>query len=395
MEVKWISKNEIYLSSSDNKNSVTISIKKERFLPLIPYKNKPSVVTITHNTNRLEFVVGREGRSNIIYSNNIITVWFDAWRHEREANFALIPLVKTIAYTMGKHPVYKTMEPRLLRGINSISKHHTPRNLGTKATERMSLELEKDTIYFDGMNKIEEEMNHIRRIYPESRVIVFIDNLDKCSPQKIVETIDSIMFLRIEGFVFVIALSYEMLSKLVSIAYGDAGITMQDDMSQAIQIAIHIPPWDSNSIAKFIESQLPKLDDQYRALIGENLSIITTGIEKNPEEAKKFIKNLIFKLNIYSSSHIHPKNLLIKEILQTRWPGFVLFLTSNKQFLEKAREYASLRDDLRIEHFNKEKEVLPKEYSRILSNYISDNALWELLKYYNYAIFDERNWSIF
>ena len=42
----------------------------------------------------LEDVDGSEGR--------ILTVWFNAWRYEREENFATIALMKTIGYEMGK-----------------------------------------------------------------------------------------------------------------------------------------------------------------------------------------------------------------------------------------------------------------------------------------------------
>ena len=42
----------------------------------------------------LEDVDGSEGR--------ILTVWFNAWRYEREENFDTIALMKTIGYEMGK-----------------------------------------------------------------------------------------------------------------------------------------------------------------------------------------------------------------------------------------------------------------------------------------------------
>lgn len=33
-------------------------------------------------------------------NRNIITVWFDAWKYENEKEFALIPLIKTINYSI-------------------------------------------------------------------------------------------------------------------------------------------------------------------------------------------------------------------------------------------------------------------------------------------------------
>ena len=34
------------------------------------------------------------------YKENVHTVWFDAWKYENEKEFALIPLLKTINYSI-------------------------------------------------------------------------------------------------------------------------------------------------------------------------------------------------------------------------------------------------------------------------------------------------------
>ena len=53
-------------------------------------------------------------------------------------------------------------------------------------------EIDKDTIYFDGINKIEGEITKIIDKHPNSRVVVFIDDLDRCSPKKALEVFESI-----------------------------------------------------------------------------------------------------------------------------------------------------------------------------------------------------------
>lgn len=53
-------------------------------------------------------------------------------------------------------------------------------------------ELDRDTIYFDGINKIEIDMAKIMEKYHGSRVIVFIDDLDRCSPKKALEVFESV-----------------------------------------------------------------------------------------------------------------------------------------------------------------------------------------------------------
>ena len=93
---------------------------------------------------------------------------------------------------MGEHPIYKNLKPILLRGMEILSKDIL-RNLATHyfmtdkgvgefeeklITKLESLpEIDKDTIYFDGVRKIEEKMAEILQQYPNSRIVVFVDDL--------------------------------------------------------------------------------------------------------------------------------------------------------------------------------------------------------------------------
>ena len=135
------------------------------------------------------------GKLNVYFkeNNNILTVWFNAWRYEREKQFALVALMKTIGYAMGELEVFKEIKPILLRGIGIVGKDIL-RNLAIRyaMTQKGEEELEKkllpkmdllskvdkDTIYFDGIDKIEKEM---RKVTETNRIVVFVDDLDRCS----------------------------------------------------------------------------------------------------------------------------------------------------------------------------------------------------------------------
>jgi nucleoside-triphosphatase THEP1 len=122
-----------------------------------------------------------------IKSADIMTVWFNAWRFEREDQFAIVSLMKSIAYKMGEHPRYKTVKPYFLKGIASIGKGLTAKyilpekyvdELYSKSfADTKVLEEDKDTIYFDGIKKIEKAINCIIKEHPLSRIVVFVDDL--------------------------------------------------------------------------------------------------------------------------------------------------------------------------------------------------------------------------
>jgi len=61
--------------------------------------------------------------------------------------------------------------------------------------------------------------------YPSSRVIVFIDDLDRCSSKKAIEVLESVkVFLGIDGFVYIMGISHEKIAKLISAEYEKSGI---------------------------------------------------------------------------------------------------------------------------------------------------------------------------
>jgi predicted KAP-like P-loop ATPase len=55
--------------------------------------------------------------------SNIVTVQFETWRYEREDEFALIPLLKTIAFSLPDNIEYQSLKQKLKRGaINFFKK---------------------------------------------------------------------------------------------------------------------------------------------------------------------------------------------------------------------------------------------------------------------------------
>ena len=56
----------------------------------------------------------------------------------------------------------------------------------------------------------------------EYRIVVFIDDLDRCTPEKALEILESIKsFFDIEGIVFLIALNYFSLDSIIREKFGN------------------------------------------------------------------------------------------------------------------------------------------------------------------------------
>jgi len=303
----------------------------------------------------------------------ILSIWFNAWRYEREEHYATIALMKTIAYAMMKHDRYKSASKTIFNGLKIVGKDILKQlttqtllsedgwtELNKKLTEKMKLlqEIDQDTIYFDGIQKLEEEMKKILNEDPTCKIVVFIDDLDRCSPKKGLEVLESMkVFLDIKGFVFIIGLSDQTVIRLITKEYEGSGVKGEDYIQKIIQLPIRIPPWSSSDIEKMIVDQIvPKLDESYSDFMKKNKDIIAIAVEPNPRELKRFINNLIVALEVFSElrgkpNGIKENELLIIEAIKTRWPNFYLNMITDNSFRKQV--YEILRTGNPIEQLNK------------------------------------------
>ena len=96
------------------------------------------------------------------------------------------------------------------KGVDEFEKNFTEK-------AKFLNKVERDTIYFDGLNVIAQQMKAIRNTKQNEgyRIVVFIDDLDRCSPKKALEVLESIkVFLDIEGFIYVLGISHETINHL-------------------------------------------------------------------------------------------------------------------------------------------------------------------------------------
>ena len=57
-----------------------------------------------------------------IDNGELLTIWLNAWRYEREEHFAIIAPMKTIAYAMMVHPICEEIKPIIIRSLKIIAK---------------------------------------------------------------------------------------------------------------------------------------------------------------------------------------------------------------------------------------------------------------------------------
>ena len=207
----------------------------------------------------------------IVGQNKLIAVWFDAWRYENEEHHAAVPLLKKIAYSIENDPNFKTLADKIKTVAGIISKDIVSEfvskyiaNVDVKTIkkefdEKRSIrsQYEKNTIYYDGLKEISKEIEKDS----EKKIVIFIDDLDRCSPEKTIQVLESTMaFLDIKGFVFVIGLSHDTTAKRIKGKYKDSDIKGEDYIKKIIQVPFNIQTWNKTDTIDLIKNMTRKVE---------------------------------------------------------------------------------------------------------------------------------------
>jgi tetratricopeptide (TPR) repeat protein len=205
----------------------------------------------------------------------------------------------------------------------------------------------------------------------EGRLVVLIDDLDRCLPAKALEIFETLKtFLDAESCIYVVGCDRELVQKGLTEKYGgELDIDVQDYMEKIIQLPFDLPPLRDEDISNYIsELGLPKQ-------VEESVSIIVSGMEKNPRKMKRFLNSLSLQraLNEKRKLGLREEILIKTNCIAYRWRGFWGEAARNPAILGEL-EGIALAEELT------EKLKVRLEESQILQECYSDSALISFLR---------------
>jgi formylglycine-generating enzyme required for sulfatase activity/energy-coupling factor transporter ATP-binding protein EcfA2 len=163
------------------------------------------------------------------------------------------------------------------------------------------------------------------------RLIVFVDDLDRCLPEKAVEVLEAIkLFLEVKGVVFVLGMDQTVIRQGIEARYAAAfhrredgeraELPIQGDsyLQKIVQIPFHLPALAMEDVADFINELNPQLSPMMRAVLAH-------GIYPNPRQVKRVL-NILRLLrgvanNRFKDEAVIADPLLAKTvIIQSQYP---------------------------------------------------------------------------
>jgi hypothetical protein len=212
------------------------------------------------------------------------TIWFNAWRYSKEdiiwRAFIMKLLYKLSVFQKLKEADLPKVFGELIKPLFSSNP-----NLGDiKEAFSYGQRIDSMDEFEKGFKKI------VQDVVKDGRLIIFIDDLDRCLPEKTIEILEVIkLFLDVPRCVFVLGVEREVIERGIVARYktdGQLPISGKDYIEKIIQVSFTLPPIREEDMMRFIE----KLG------IGEKergyAEMVAKVTESNPRKVKMFLNAL-------------------------------------------------------------------------------------------------------
>ena len=271
------------------------------------------------------------------------------------------------------------------------------------------------------IQEFHENFDELIRETNIEKIIVFIDDLDRCSPDTVIGTLEAIkLFLFTKGTAFVIGADERLVKYAVRRRFpeipGDSTEVGRDYLEKLIQYPIRIPPlntielinyvnllfsqlhidvgefeiarenilkekqknsfdftFDINNADKFFHQLTDELKESFQ-LCSQVVPILSVGLNGNPRQCKRFLNALLIRYNMASSKGIQlnkrvlAKLMLLEYFKPETFNTFYLLQTENGGILPNIGTLEKIATGKEVERENGEDVKLTAEQEAYLQD---------------------------
>lgn len=282
------------------------------------------------------------------HAQKVLTVFFDAWRYQREEHM-LLPILDTLYLRSSQEETHwHVLVGEVKRLTASMASALTLKLPGVefdshKAVEQWQSAEQIRSDYFNWLGALQKALDDVRRDDPERRIVIMIDDLDRCLPHKIVEVLESIkVMLDVSGFIFVLALDELVVERAVENYYGqNYSIPGKDYVKKLVQVEFRLPPLRTRDVVNYTEvlqQRIGNVDEQVSQSLAQVVPMV---VGDNPREVKRFINGVLLATAIMKSLGVTvPVNYQIAFMaMEFGWPGIVRALASDESLRKRIKEH--------------------------------------------------------
>lgn len=337
--------------------------------------------------SRAEFAVGVFGSwgsgkttlmraiENCLASHDeVITVWFTAWRYEKEPHL-IVPLLDVLREELDRRgksqPGVQNPARRAAAAIARAGRAFlagltvSARLPGIEARwepGRVITALQSDegdgteslSFYQAGFVMLRDAIREFAA-GGSRRVVVFVDDLDRCLPSNALDVLESMkLFFDVEGFVFVVGLDQAIAERAVALKYGDTpqvtaaqnAISGTDYVKKIFQVPFALPRISTDQLQAYLSTiagnaaledvQLEDFNDNVR----RHLQFLPGQDSVNPREVKRLINTYTLQLKMLSprlGANLDPNIVLALQCMSFRpdWRELYDLLAADPQLFQR------------------------------------------------------------
>jgi len=249
--------------------------------------------------------------------DNWHVIRFDAWEYERvDVISALFDKIET---------EYKGTGSKLTEFGKSAGTFLVDAALRKGA----NMSLKESVKHFKNMfDEISSIKNKIESLVDDGRLIIFVDDLDRCHIDNVLDMLEAIkMFLTAKNVFFVVAVDMKKIERAWKLRYNseDGSLEGLEHVEKIFPIKLSLPQKEEEDLAKYVEKMCGSLSNSERMLL-------VKGCVPNPRKIKRITNLAYFVLkNLDDDEDFEGKLpfVLIWAILTTNHPQFVGIIKSD------------------------------------------------------------------
>ncbi|MGY1685002.1 P-loop NTPase fold protein [Geodermatophilus sp. SYSU D00867] len=261
-------------------------------------------------------------------------VQFNAWRYEREVHL-IVPLLDTIRASLAEWANrqaagspdaerVRSIAQRIGRVVRALARA-TSLQIGVPGGVALTVEpgkaldelnpvpddtmMNAQSLYFAAFQELSQAFGEVQRA-GLSRIIVFVDDLDRCFPERALTVLESMkLFFDMPGFVFVVGLDERVVEAAVRSKFAQQSVVAEEDaeenkvqqqierdyLKKMFQVPYTLPaiaPGQLDELLRWLDDH-GGLSDVQREDLSQRvrgfLAYVATEGQINPREVKRYI----------------------------------------------------------------------------------------------------------
>lgn len=343
-------------------------------------------------------------------NDQIVSVWFNAWRYEKEEHL-IIPLLDTLRDALvtwanaaeGNPAIDRSFKDRAIKAASTITKAARAifAGMAVKASfpvveidvdlnkavaewRQGNIEVDRkdaespQSAYHASFKALQDSLTEFTQ-HGKQRIVVFIDDLDRCLPVNALQVLESMkLFFDLEGFVFVVGLDQKAIEASINWRYrfpdsSDASATGPPiDGTQYIkklfQVPFNLPAVSSNHLDDYLQAlfwQATETETGQANLLESvrpHLEALVGNSEMNPREIKRYINSYILQKLVRPELDDDVTFVLQTIAFKPEWnDAYQIFRSKPEAFTEAAKRQLEGEDDA-LKNLDPRLDVLPESF---------------------------------